>query len=197
MPPYRQVPMHAWVRQIKGVNFYRRGNQLVSRNLIVRSSPPSVLLVFVLLFTFYRQNSIQFNSTASLAFTWNCNTGTLTTNNIICHERSLGNWNLAIGCQLRKWFEKTFCWILYMRSTLSFLPTANKQKQGWRLGLVFFFHVLELVVSETKSLSLPNIVFLSSDSAGAGSPSSLLISVKSSFCRGVKVLRTTRKLPEN
>ena len=45
MPPYRQVPMHAWVRQIEGVNFYRRGNQLVSWDLIVRSSSPSVLLV--------------------------------------------------------------------------------------------------------------------------------------------------------
>ena len=37
--------MHAWVRQIEGVNFYRRDNQLVPWDLIVRSRPPSVLLV--------------------------------------------------------------------------------------------------------------------------------------------------------
>jgi len=68
MPPYRQVPMHAWVRQIEGVNFYRRGNQLVSWDLIVRSSPPSVLLVLCYFSHFTGKiqfNSIRFYKTAS------------------------------------------------------------------------------------------------------------------------------------
>ena len=52
--------MHAWVRQIEGVNFYRRGNQLVSWDLIVRSSPPSVLLV--LCYFSHFTGKIQFNS---------------------------------------------------------------------------------------------------------------------------------------
>ena len=43
MPPYRQVPVR--VRQIEGVNFYRRDNQLVSWDLIVRSRFSSVVLV--------------------------------------------------------------------------------------------------------------------------------------------------------